>query len=201
MSITPAKISYKIYQGSTFKETFRWESQTKNYIQISNISKSAPCVITTSAVHTLPQNWRFRVTDVIGMTQINQISDDQYYLASSISNNTVTINSLNSSNFNNYNSGGIISYNIPVPINGFSAVMQLRETIDSTAVLYQLTSAVGGGIVINSTDYTITITIPAATTAGFNFTTAVYGLELTSSSGEVFPLITGTMVLVKEIVR
>lgn len=201
MSITPARISYKIYQGSTFKETFRWESQTKNYVQISNISKSAPCIITTSSPHTIPQNWRFRVTDVVGMTQINQISEDQYYLATTVGNNTITVNSLNSSNYNNYTSGGIISYNLPVPISGYSALMQFRETLDSPTPLYQLTSAPNGGIVIDSTNYTITITIPASVTTNFTFTTAIYGLELTSSSGEVFPLITGTAVLVKEIVR
>lgn len=201
MSITPARISYKIYQGSTFKETFRWESQTKNYVQISNISKSAPCIITTSSPHTIPQNWRFRVTDAVGMTQINQISEDQYYLATTVGNNTITVNSLNSSNYNNYTSGGIISYNLPVPISGYSALMQFRETLDSPTPLYQLTSAPNGGIVIDSTNYTITITIPASVTTNFTFTTAIYGLELTSSSGEVFPLITGTAVLVKEIVR
>lgn len=201
MSITPARISYKIYQGSTFKETFRWESQNKNYIQISNISKSAPCIITTANTHTLPQNWRFRVTDVVGMNQINQISEDQYYLATTVGNNTISVNSLNSSNYSNYTSGGIISYNLPVPIAGYSAVMQFRETLDSPTTIYQLTSAPNGGIIIDSTNYTITITIPASVTTNFSFNTAIYGLELTSSSGEVFPLITGTAVLVKEIVR
>jgi hypothetical protein len=45
--MTPAKINYKIYQGSTFQEAYRWESETKTYLHITNIAKSAPCIITT----------------------------------------------------------------------------------------------------------------------------------------------------------
>ena len=201
MTISPAKINYKIYQGSTFKETFRWESQTKGYINITNISKAAPCVITTSTTHSIPVGWRFRITDVVGMNQINQAGEDNFYIASSTTNNTITINSLNSTNFTNYSSGGIISYNLPVPLVGFTGILQIRETLSNSTVLHQLTSAVNGGMIINTTDNFISITIPAVTTAQFNFTSAVYGIELTSSAGEVFPLITGNITLIKEIVR
>jgi hypothetical protein len=201
MSITPARINFKIYQGSTFKETFRWESQTKSYIPISNITKAAPCVITTSSSHTIPNGWRFRVTDVAGMNQINQTSEDQFYLANNVTNNTITINSLNSSNFTAYTSGGTISYNIPVSLNNYTGIFQMRENINSTTVIKQLTSAINQGIVIDNVNKVITITISAADTTSFNFTTCIYGLELTSPGGEVFPLITGTISLVKEIVR
>jgi len=201
MSISPAKINYKIYQGSTFKETFRWEAQTKGYTNITNISKTAPCVITTSNTHTIPQGWRFRVTDVLGMTQINQTSEDNFYLASSVTNNTITINSINSTNFNNYNGGGVISYNLPVPLAGFTGILQIRENISSPTTILQLTSAAGGGMIINDTNKFISITIPAITTAEFNFNSAIYGIELTSSLGEVFPLIIGNITVIKEVVR
>jgi hypothetical protein len=201
MSITPARINLRIYQGSTFKETFRWESQTKAYVPISNISKAAPCVITTSNTHNIPTGWRFRVTDVVGMNQINQTSEDQFYLANSVTSNTITINALNSSNFNTYTSGGTISYNVPVGLANFTGLFQMRENINSTTVLKQLTSAPNQGIVIDNTNKIITITISAADTTTFDFSSAVYGLELTSGTGEVFPLITGTISLVKEIVR
>lgn len=201
MSITPARVNLTIYQGSTFIETFRWESQTKGYVAISNISKSAPCVITTGTSHTIPEGWRFRVTDVLGMTQVNQSSDEQFYLASVITNNTISINSLNSNNFTDYTGGGTISYNLPVSLNGFTAVFQMRESIASTTVIKQLTSAANQGIIINNATKTINVTMSATDTAAFNFSNAVYGLELTSSAGEVFTLLTGTVSLVKEIVR
>lgn len=201
MSITPARVNLRIYQGSTFKETFRWESQTKAYVPISNISKAAPCVITTSNTHNIPAGWRFRVTDVVGMNQINQSSEDQFYLANTVTSNGITINALNSTNFTAYTSGGIISYNVPVSLANFTALFQMRENINSTTVIKQLTSAPDQGIVIDNNNKIITITISAADTTNFNFTSAVYGLELTSASGEVFPLLTGTVSLVREIVR
>lgn len=77
----PAKINYKIYQGSTFQETFRWESETKVYVPIASITKAAPCVVTTTTPHNLPVGWRFRVAGAGGMKEINSVGDDAYYLS------------------------------------------------------------------------------------------------------------------------
>ena len=109
----PAKLNYKVYQGSTFRETYRWESQTKVYVPISAISKSAPCVITTENPTDLPVGWRFRVTGVVGMKEINTPSEDSYYIATSINQakTQVTINQVNSTGFGTYTSGGILEYN------------------------------------------------------------------------------------------
>lgn len=201
MSITPARINLRVYQGSTFRETFRWESQTKAYSAISNISKAAPCVITTSTAHTIPAGWRFRVTDVVGMLQINQASEDDYYIASEVTQNTVTINNINSINFSNYSSGGTVSYNLPIPLENFTAVFQIRENISSSTVIKQLTSQTNGGIVIDTTNKLITLTINAQDTTNFTFTNAVYGLELTGLDGEIIPLLSGNIALIREVVR
>lgn len=198
--MTPAKINYKIYQGSTFRETFRWESQTKSYANISAITKEAPCVITTSTNHTIPVNWRVRVTGVAGMKEINQTSEEDYYLATAVTSNTVTINQLNSSGFTTYTSGGIVQWNTPISLSGYTAQMQIRETVDSTSSLLELTSA-NGGISINTSEYTITITITATQTRAFTFPTAVYSLELTDSSGVVTTFLTGNLTLVPEVTR
>jgi hypothetical protein len=197
----PAKLNYKIYEGSTFQETFRWESQTKSYAQISAISKAAPCVITTSSVHSCPVNWRVRVTGVGGMKEINTVGDDQYYLVTAKTSNTVTLNQINSANYTTYTSGGILEWNTPIDLTGYTAQMQIRETLDSTNFIHELTSASGGGISIDTTDYTITINIPANVTRNFDFATAVYSLELTNSSGAVTTFVTGNLTLVKEITR
>lgn len=201
MSVTPARINLRVYQGSTFRETFRWESQTKGYIAISNVSKTAPCIITTTTNHSIPPGWRFRVTDVVGMSQINQASEDDYYIASEVTSNTITINNINSINFSNYSSGGTVSYNLPIPLENFSAVFQIRENISSTTVIKQLTSQLNGGIVINNTNKLITVTISAQDTTNFDFTNAVYGLELTGLDGEIIPLLSGNISLIREVVR
>lgn len=198
----PAKLNYKIYQGSTFRETYRWESQTKVYVPITAISKSAPCVITTQAPTDLPIGWRFRVVGAGGMKEINTISEDSYYIATGINQakTQITINQVNSSNYTTYTSGGVIEYNDWINLTSYNARMQIRETVDSTATIYEATS-LGGQIVLDTTYKTITITIPANVTQDFDFETAVYSMELFTQQGEVIPFIEGNLVLVKEITR
>lgn len=196
----PAKISYKIYQGSTFQETLRWESETKQYAPISTITNSAPCIITTSGSHSIPLNWRVRVTGVTGMKDINTISDDAYYLVTSKTGTTITMNQVNSSAYGAYTSGGIVEYNTPVPLAGYTAQMQIRETLESTSVIAELTTA-NGGIAIDPVNYTITLNLSATLTAAFNFDSAVYSCELTDSQNNVFQFLNGSISLVKEITR
>jgi len=194
----PAKINYKVYQGSTFQEVYRWESQTKVYVPIQAIAKDAPCVITTSEDHLLPLGWRFRVVGAGGMKEINSLSDD-YYVATNVTNDTITINQTNSLQYTAYTSGGVVEYNEPVPLSSYSARMQIRETVDSETVLYEATSATGQ-IILDDTYKTITITILGDVTQQFEFTTAVYSLELFNGNN-VVPFLVGNLTLVPEVTR
>ena len=199
--MTPARINFKVYQGSTFQEVLRWESATKTYATISAISKAAPCVITVnSGQPTPPVNWRVRVTGVTGMKEINQLSDSDYYLTSAISSNNITINTINSAAYTTYTSGGIIEWNTPVPIAGYTAKMQIRESIDSSTVILELTTA-NGGIVIDTTNFTIGINMTSNQTAAFTFINAVYSLELTNVGGAVQTFVNGNLSLVPEVTR
>jgi hypothetical protein len=191
-----------VYQGSTFREVYRWESQTKVYVPISGISKSAPCVITTQTATDLPVGWRFRVTGAGGMKEINTVSEDSYYIATTINvaKTQVTINQVNSSGYTTYTSGGVLEYNDWVNLTGYNARMQIRETVDSSTTIYEATSA-AGQIVLDNTYKTITLTIPASVTQAFTFETAVYSVELFTVAGEVIPFIEGNLVLSKEITR
>lgn len=174
----PAKLNYKVYQGSTFQESYRWESETKVYVPIVAISKTAPCSIATNINHNLPPGWRFRVTGVGGMKEINT-TGDTYHLATAVTPTTITLNQVNSTQYSTYTSGGIVEYNQPVSLQDYSARMQIRETVDSPTAIYSTNNGLGGGIELNLLLNTITITIPAAATQTFEFSTAVYSLEHT----------------------
>lgn len=193
----PAKINYKIYQGSTFKEVFRWESATKAYKRISAISKSAPVVITAEN-HGLTAGWRCRVTGVNGMRQINSLADS-YYQVTEATQDTITINSINALQFGTYTDGGIVEYNIPVPLDNMTARMQIRQSIDSSTIISELTTE-NYGIVINTANNTIIVTISAEQTAAMNFVNAVFSIELINGS-TVIPFISGNINLVKEVTR
>lgn len=195
----PAKLNYKIYQGSTFQESYRWESETKVYVPIQAIQKSAPCVITTAQTHAIPQGWRIRVVGAGGMKELNSVGDN-YHLVTNVTSNTVTLNQVNSLNYTAYTGGGVLEYNQPVSLVGYNARMQIRETVDSPTTLYSTTS-IGGDLVVDTVLNTITITIPATTTQAFDFSTAVYSLELYNATGLVVPFLTGNLTLVPEVTR
>ena len=195
----PAKINYKVYQGSTFNELFRWESETKVYEPITAISKSAPCVITTSNPTQIPAGWRVRVVGAGGMREINSAADD-YYVATGVVGSTVTLNQVNSLLYAAYTTGGVLEYNQPVDLASYSARLQIRETVDSATVLHEATTQ-NNQIVLNNVYKTVEILIPASATTGFSFTTAVYSLELFTASGVVVPFLTGNLTLVPEVTR
>lgn len=194
---TPAKINYKMYQGSTFAEVLRWESSTKNYVTITNITKSAPVVITTEA-HTIPDNWRVRVTNVGGMKEIND--SESYRVATVLTNTSIELNSVNALGYTAYTSGGVLEYNEPVALNNYTARMQIREKID-TPVLYELTTE-NDGIILNTADSTINLNIPAAITEAFTFKKAVYSIELINASNDsVTTFVQGNITLYNEVTR
>lgn len=193
----PAKLNFKLYQGSTFGEVLRWESSTKVYEPIISITKSAPLVVSVNAVY-IPVGWRVKFTNISGMTDLN--SSDTYHIVTDKTIDSITINAVNSLGFKEYTSGGIVEYNQPVELTGSTARMQLRAKLDDTAVIQELTTE-NGLIVLDNVSKTITLNIPAATTAAYTFSTAVYSLEIISSGGQVTPFANGTITLVKEVTR
>lgn len=126
----PAKINYKIYQGSTFEEVFKWESETKVYQPIANISKSAPCVVTLQNTPTLPVGWRVRVVGAGGMKEINT-SEDTYYTATAVDlvAKTVELNQVNSLLYTTYTTGGVLEFNAPVDLTSYSARMRIHKVL------------------------------------------------------------------------
>jgi hypothetical protein len=192
----PAKLNFKVYQGSTFRETLRWESAVKVYVPITNITKTAPMVVSADN-HQLPVGWR---TKIVGATGMKQISSDEYFVATGVTNNTVTFNDINALAYSTYTGGGVLEYNQAIDLAGYTARMQIREKLDSVTAVHELTTE-NSGVVINNTEKTIRLFINSTTTAGFSFQSGVYSLELVNGSGDVTQLISGNISLVKEVTR
>lgn len=192
-----AKINFPMSQGSTFNEVLRWESAEKVYKPISAITKAAPVVITATS-HELVTGWRIKLTDIVGMKELNSSSNT--HTCTVVDPNTISINSINSLSYTAYASGGVIEYNKPTDLAGMTARMQIRAKIDSEVVIHELTTE-NGGIILDNTTKQIKLVIPAATTAGFAFTTAVYNLEIVDSLGVVSNFARGTITLTKEVTR
>jgi hypothetical protein len=120
-------------------------------------------------------------------------------IATSVTDNSITFNSVNALNYTTYTGGGVLEYNQPVDLAGFTARMQIRAKLEDTAVIKELTTE-NGLIAINNTTKTITLNISATDTAAFSFQTAVYSLELVNGA-VVTPFANGTMTLVREVTR
>lgn len=195
--MAPVKLNLTIYQGATFEEPLRWESGTKVYKPITAITNTAPVVITAVA-HGIPVGWRAKVTNVSGMKEL--VSADEYRVVTAVTADTVEFNAVNAIGYTPYVSGGILEYNEPVDLLGYTARMQIRGKITDTEVILELNTE-NNRIVIDNASKTITITISAADTALLSFTSAVYSLELINSAGRVIPLLTGTVSLKQEVTR
>jgi hypothetical protein len=193
--MAPVKKNFKIYQGSTFSEVLRWESSTPVFKNITAITKTAPVVVTAVA-HGLVAGWRARISNAGGMKEINS---EDYTVITEVTTDTVTFGSINAAGYTTYTTGGVLEYNQPVSLTGYTARMQLRTKLADTAFLLELTSA-NGGIVIDTVNKTILLTISAADTALLTFKSAVYSLEMVNGT-TVIPLIYGNFTLESEITR
>lgn len=169
------------------------------YLRLKNTSipKAAPAVINTLATHNIPVGWRVKITDVIGMKELN--STETYKTVTAVTVNSLEISDINNLSYTAYVSGGIVEYNQPVDLTGYTARMQIRAKLQDTIVLQELTTE-SGGITINNIDKTITLSIPATATTLFDFSTAVYSLEMINLQ-EVIPFISGSITVDKEITR
>lgn len=178
-----------IIKGSTFSRVLRWESLPFVYTPIAAISRAAPAVV-TAAGHGLVTGWRAAILSAGGMRQINAKSAPptarDFHKVTFVSSSQVNFNDIDSSEFTTYTSGGFLCSYTPVSLTGFTARMKIRATATGTAALASLVSPTE--IVLDNTNHTITITIPAADTAAYTFSTGVYDLEL--ASGDAVPVVT-----------
>ena len=184
----------KIIKGSTYKDVLRWGSSKRKYVPITAIQNSAPCVITCPG-HGIPDGWGFQVESVKGMKELRALS----LVAEVVDADTIIAVNTNSLEFSTYVSGGVISYNEPVDLTGYSARMHIRESFPGPIVA-SLTSD-DGSIVIDSANFTISRELSATISAAFQFKRGVYDLELYNSEGYVIKLDSGKVEIVDEVTR
>lgn len=87
----------------------------------------------------------------------------------------------------------------PINLTGYSAAMQVRETIDSSTASVSLTS--GSGITLGGTAGTIRVVISSTATASLVDGQYVYDLEITSGGGVTDRYLMGTFTVLGEVTR
>jgi hypothetical protein len=88
----------------------------------------------------------------------------------------------------------------PVNLTGYTARCYFRNQVTDPNPIIMLSS--GSGITLGTTNGQITIAATPIQTALFvGFKTAIYDLELTDASGNVFTLLSGTCQIVESVTR
>lgn len=192
-----------IKQGSTFQLTLKYGQPQFAVKAITGVTKSGQAVVTATG-HGLTVDWPVWVVGVAGMDQLNHTSDElrdacAAYYAYYVDANSLRLD-VDTTRFNAYTSGGEVLYHPPVNLTGFTARMQIRETVESTTVLHSLTTE-NGGITLGGAAGTIALTISASDTAAFTFDTAVYDLEVVSGGGVVTEIASGAVLMNNEVTR
>ncbi len=197
-----------IQKGKTFSRVLRWESTPYVYKTITGITKAAPAVV-TAPTHGIPDGWRAAIVSVGGMREINAKpavkggipTASEFRKVTYIDGNSFSLNTVNSLDFTAYTSGGAVMYLTPVSLSGFTARMMVRPTEEDTDTpLISLTTE-NGGIALDDTLKTITLTIAATATDDLDFLTGVYDLEMVSGTGVVTQLLKGNVTVEEEITR
>jgi len=193
--------NFKILQGETFQKVLRWESPPIVYKVITAATQTAPVSLTVAS-HGMPDGWRCAITNVGGMEELNAKysppRNSDYHKGTVIDPSTIELNDVNAAGYTPYTSGGVLQYNTPVDLTGFTGEMDIRASASSTTVLHTLTTG-NGGIVLDLVNYTITLFISAVDTAAFTWTQAVYDLEMTDGGGVVTRLLSGNITVSKEV--
>jgi len=194
------KLNLTVVQGNTFSQVVRWETVPFVFKPITDISRSAPVVI-TAAAHGIPDGWRAAVVSAGGMTKINAthfpVRGSDLKTVTVLSADSVALHDINSTAYTTYTSGGYLVYYTPVSLSGYTARMTIKDRVGGT-VLATLTSGTGE-IVLDNTNKTITATIAAALTAAYSWASGVYDLELESGDGVVTTLLRGTVAVTEEV--
>lgn len=190
MPAAPVDVAWIIRQGRTFRYLVRPEALPLVYKPITAITNSAPVTI-TAVGHNLVSGWSVAITNVGGMTELNATANNlkptDFKQVTVVDGNTITINSIDSSGFSPYTSGGHLVYYTPVSIAGAKVRLDLRDRIGGI-LLYQMSNTLGN-IVIDDTNHMITVLMPATDTAGFEFTNAVGDMEIEYADGVVEELL------------
>ena len=195
-----------IQQGKTFTLVLRWETEPVIRKAITGISFAGGSPRITAVGHGAPDGWRCTLYGIKGPKQLNAENNpprsDDYRAVTVLDADTVELNEINpydeqGNEWPAYVSGGFMQYNTPMDLAGYTARMAIKDKVGGT-VLHSLTTE-NGGIVLDNTAKTITLTVAATETDDFTWTRGVYDLEMVSGAGVVTALISGKISISKEV--
>ncbi len=194
--------------GTSFSLVLRWESAPilRKAITAISVATGAPRI--TVDGHGIPDGWRVAVTGVKGMTELNaedpaRLRDSDYHQATVIDANVIELNEVNGADFRPWTSGGVVQWNTPVSLAGFTGRLRVEDRHGGTLLASNLVADDPLDILellIDDTLKTVTAVFPAAATTALAGKSGVWEVEMVS--GDATPVVTqllrGTVSVGKE---
>lgn len=196
-----------IRKGKTYAHVLRWGVKSFVYSPITNITKTAPMVVTSPA-HGLPDGWPVAIVSVVGMDEVNASKNPpaakDYRQCKVIDGQHVEFNSVNAANFKTYKSGGYLQYYAPADLTGVSPRMVVWDKPGGSIILSSDHSHIATGaapltLAIDNALKTITFTFTDETTAAIVQSKAVFEVEIEDSLGATHYLDSGAITFIKEL--
>jgi hypothetical protein len=175
-----------IRKGSSYLLATRWEQSVVRYVPITNVSNTAPVVITAPA-HGMPDGWRFAVSGIKGGGDALNAKhappkDRDYFEAKVLDEDTIEINAVNGAGWPAFVSGGILQFNLPIDLSDVSVVLQVQETAEkSSPVLIELSTA--NGTIFTGAEGMVSAIFSPADTELLEIPSAFFDMEITFSGG------------------
>lgn len=196
-----AQYNLKIKQGTTYSKAVSQLGGGKICKLIETLTPGCPTLIGITS-HGMPVGAELPVfvSHVLGATRANTKAGKSV-VATYVDANSFFIDA--DTVAQDYTStSGLVTYYAPTDLTNYTARMTIRENIDDTTAIVELTST-GGEITIDATLGKVTFTIAASVTATFDFDEAVYDLELVDDSVEpvVTRILEGKVELCDEVTR
>lgn len=182
--------------GATFHPAIRWGGPDLTSIVVSNVSRTAPVVITAPG-HGVPDGWPVALTGVQGIFQINAANypprGPDWEKSTFLSVDTLALNSVSTADspLSYQANTGYLVYQTPIDLTGYTASMQIWDNPQRMG-LPILTLSDTAGIAIDLVDHTIT---PELQTAMLTWTLGYYTLALTAPDGIVSEILTGRITI------
>lgn len=186
----PIPYDIEILRGVTWNPVLQWLSEASVHKPISGVVLGLPTTVTAVA-HGLTSNNRAPVwiTDVDGPDSLNTGNGGSAKprWATVVDADTISID-FDSASFAAYRSGGVLTYQPPVDLTGWTASQKIYDAVGGN-LLYELNTK-NGGIMLGA-DGTISRVLTADASAALALVDGWYKLELTDTNGVVTRVVEG----------
>lgn len=186
------RIDLTIQRGKTFEFGFLYADNELVYKDITAMPSVAPVRLTVVG-HGIPDGWPVQIQCVKAPVELNTDPEGEnpQYFVKVIDADTIELNSVNAHCWKAFSGSGLVIFNKPMDLTGWSCRSQVRDKVGGT-VLFSWNSdpleLPDGEAVVDIASSAFFLKVDAATAEALEWKKGVYDVEAINPAGEVFPV-------------